>query len=151
MATCRRAVLGIAACAVILPAARSETLDDIPAPLRSKVECMTRVLRTTPDVQDVTVGVKSGTNVLTTDAEAASPHILLHPYLDYTASDGKGAHYRVRFWGDRYPDANGERYTFWAALPGLFTPGGEEPSDWGTDALADAWHARCDVNAITHS
>ncbi|HWD26302.1 MAG TPA: hypothetical protein VG387_04005 [Rhizomicrobium sp.] len=131
---------------LLASAARSETLDDLPVPLRRDVTCMADLLRKIPGVDHVVAGVERGRNLWTMSDEMENPPVWFRPFVEYSVTDSFGKRATLRFAADRMHHDEGDTYSFWTLLPGAAAEGGA-PRDWGARQLIDSWKSACGVRA----
>jgi len=126
-------------------AAAADSLGGVAPGLQKDAKCIYRVLRKTPGIDQIKLGV------------SLSGH-WFHPYVEYRAApDQTGSRFVVRFEAvrDCTPDnlgsccsRKGEHYCFMAWLPGISAVGGPGPSDWGASAIGEAWETKCHVPSM---
>ena len=101
--------------------------------LKKNVDCMTKVLKTIPNVDYVRAGVWMG------DGRD-------FPSVTYRYSDKTHAPSDVRFIGQK-SDKNGRPYIYFMTVLGGLTSPGSVPPDFGTGVVSGAWKAKCGVDA----
>lgn len=129
----RLAFVGFLATMISASGARAAALDDVAPDLREKAECMLKALSVIPNVSEDKLLISSSGG-------------WVHPQLEYQYTDKLGETQIVVFTATRSYHLNSVVYSFWAALPGLFTPG-TAPNDWGTSVVVDQWNKQCGANA----
>ena len=108
-------------------------IDDVPSPFREDVQCMVKVLRETPRVDQVEAGV------VNSDGWA-------HPFVQYRYQEQDAREGTVRFIAKKSNDSQQAIY-FVAALNGLSTPGGPPPPTLGVGEIVRRWELQCRVRA----
>ena len=117
-------------------AARTASIDDLTPQLKSDTECMLRVLKSVPGIDDAEMGVSD-----TGD--------WLHPFLQYHAvAETNGFRATTRFEATRDFHSSSDQKTFFRALISGLAPPGEEPPDYGTGAMAKLWEKKCNVHVM---
>jgi len=103
-------------------------IDDVPPSFRQSVQCMMEVLRKTPLVDQVEVGVLKSAG-------------WLPPFVKYRYREPDG-----RFVSVQFVLQNSKQY-FLGVLNGLSTPG-VLPPDFGTEEITRQWQQQCRVVSI---
>jgi hypothetical protein len=100
---------------------------------------MLQVLKSTPGIDDIEMGAS--------DTGGWS-----HPFLQYRAiPETDGFRATIRFEATKNFYSSSDQKTFFIALiSGLASPG-ENPTDYGTGAMAMLWEKKCDVHVMVLS
>jgi hypothetical protein len=110
------------------------SIGDVPSPFRRDVQCMTKVLKKTPHVDQVESG-------------ALLDNGWMHPFVQYHYQEEDGRAGTVRFVAQKL-NASKDAIQYLALLNGLMTLGGPPPPTFGTEEIARQWNIQCGVPAI---
>jgi hypothetical protein len=110
------------------------SMGDVPQPLRKTAECMSGVLRKTPDIDHINLGVENSSG-------------WVHPFLEYRApADDEGHRPTIRFVAQKTGAPGHEAYAFVAVLPITFISHEPGPIDWGTITVAKKLQSVCQAS-----
>lgn len=120
----------------VTPAVNAPSMDDATPQLKRDAQCMLRVLKSVPGIDNIEMGVS--------DVGGWS-----HPFLQYRAkAEADGYRATIRFEATKSFYSSSDRKPFFiVALSGIASPG-EDPPTYGTGAVAKLWEEKCDVHAM---
>ena len=120
---------------MLLGCQSSSNMAGVPALLKQRVDCMYKVLRSTPGVTEPRIGS------VTTEGWT-------HPFLEYRAAETNSWSKPMRFETKRgAPD----RYWFEALVPGIIDPRVGQLDIHVTGAVVERWKGECHAEAIVIS
>lgn len=107
---------------------------EVPQSVRDEVQCMLKVLKTEPNVDNVESGYSN------------SDGWIHHPFIQYRYQEKNGAFGSVRFDTKQTHDSKHTVF-FIAILNGLYSSDQNGPLNWGTGEITKRWKLSCGVNA----
>jgi hypothetical protein len=113
------------------------SISDVEPPLRKTAECMIRVLKGMPDLDQINLGVYE---------QQGRAHI----YVEYRAKpDALGNRATVRFVAESAGDVEEKSYLFVAVFSGLIAQGTPGPNYGDLDAIEKRWKDQCGADTTT--
>ena len=120
---------------MLLGCQSSSNAAGVPALLKQRVDCMYKVLRSTPGVTEPRIGS------VTRDGWA-------HPFLEYRAAETNSWMQPTRFETKR---GASDQYWFEALVPGIIDPRVGQLDLHVTDSVVEQWKDECHAEAIVVS
>ncbi len=108
------------------------SMNDVPQSLQKSAQCMLTVLKQTPGVAQISLGVVNSAG-------------WVHPYLEYlSAPNAYGERITIRFEAEKSRKEPGT-YTFKTKLKNVLVQGESGPNFWGTGPLTTKWQSDCKI------